>query len=250
MKESRSDLPRRLTERERELLLWLLPADRPGYREYRTLIERWSVTAQGRRGAGNYILAPVDERADNESPLPQVFSYGVVETDKGEISVTIRERLGNQVEVEIAKLGRGEIEPSFNEKRRWTFSSWHPGKPCPICEKPTREVSMKTTTGRQIVLAICAHNERLWAFDAHSGVNHPVPMTNFYNEVMLHRQVRDPEIALDPRKLFSRLDEFRDGELVRAFSSYNKIRPKIPLEDEIVEPRMERRTSQIGRAHV
>ncbi|HEX9615031.1 MAG TPA: hypothetical protein VGA55_05975, partial [Bacteroidota bacterium] len=165
MKERSEQLPRRLTDRERELLLWLLPANRPGYREYRDLIEQWSVTAAGRRGSGNYILSPLGERVDNESPLPQVLSYGVVETDKGAISVSIRERLGNQVEFEIAKLGPGEIEHSFQELRRWTFSSWSAGKPCPICEQPTREIPMRTTTGREVVLAICATNERLWVFD-------------------------------------------------------------------------------------
>ena len=247
MKERGDQLPRRLTDWERELLLWLLPADRPGYREYRDLIEQWGVTAAGRRGPGNYILSPLDERVDNESPLPQVLSYGVVETDQGSISVSLRERLGNQVEFEIAKLGPGEIGPSFRELRRWTFSSWSAGKPCPMCERPTREVPMKTTTGRELVLAICAKNERLWVFDIPSGVNHPVPMTNFYNEVMLHRRVRDPETALDPRRLFSRLDEFTDGDLVRAFSSYNKIRTKIPLQDEIVEPRTESKSSLLGR---
>jgi hypothetical protein len=211
------------------------------------MVERWSVTARGRRGVGNFILSPLDERVDNESPLPQVFSYGIVETDKGEISVTVRERLGNQLEFEIAKLGRGELEHPFREIRRWTFSSWNPGQPCPICQKATREVRMRTTSGRELVLAICADNERLWVFDVPSGVNHPVPITNFYNELMLHRRVRDPEVAFDPRRLFSRLHEFRDADLVKAFSSYNKIRPKVPLEDEIVVPLQERRPSLLGR---
>ncbi|HEX9614650.1 MAG TPA: hypothetical protein VGA55_04060, partial [Bacteroidota bacterium] len=66
-------------------------------------------------------------------------------------------------------------------------------------------------------------------------------------EVMLHRRVRDPETALDPRRLFSRLDEFTDRDLVKAFSSYNKIRTKIPLQDEIIEPRTEQRPSLLGR---
>jgi len=247
MKDRSEWRPRALTERERELLLWVLPADRPGYRKYRDLVERWSVTAQGRRGTGNYILSPLDERADTESPLPQVLSYGVVETDKGEISVTVRERLGSQIEFEIAKLGQGEIEQPFSELRRWTFSSWSPGEPCPICRKAIRAVEMKTTTGHRMVFAVCALDERLWVFDAESLVSHPVPVTNFYNELMLHRRVRDPEIAFDPRRLFSKLDEFRDEDLIRAFSSYNKVRTKIPLEGEILQPAPRREPSLLRR---
>ena len=63
-------LPRGLTEQERGLLLWLLPADRPGYLAYRKLVEAWQVAARGRRGEGNYILAASDEQPDVESPLP------------------------------------------------------------------------------------------------------------------------------------------------------------------------------------
>lgn len=234
--------PRDLTGRERELLLWVLPAERRGYKPIRSLVEEWKVTARGRRGTGNYILSPPEERVDNESPLPQVFAYGVLETDRGEISVTVREPLGNQIEFEIAKLGSGDMGDYFREIRRWTFSTWNPGEGCPICARAVREVGMSTKSGRRMVLAICSLDRRLWVSDEQTQVNHPVPITNFYNELMFQQHIRDPKIALHPERLFSSLNAYQDEALIGAFRSYNMIRTKVLLEDEIIVPAAKRKT--------
>lgn len=241
MIDTSATLPGVLTDRERELLLWVLPGDRPGYAEARRRVEEWPVAAMGRRGPGNLILAPPDARIDNESPLPQVLSYGVVETDQGMLSVTVREPMESQLEFEIAKLGAGEIVPPFREFRRWTYASWNPGEPCPQCGTAVRSVSMGTASGRRLVLALCARDKRLWVHDEESRVTHPVPVTNFYNELMLQRRMRDPAVALHPERLFASLAEYRDDELARAFRSYNMIRTKVPLRDEILVPVVRRR---------
>src|SRR5271157_3862616 len=83
--------PRSLTTFERETLLWLLPSARSGYNEYRKYVSEWVVVGEGRRGAGNYILGEKNVRPDIESPLPQVFAYGVVEAENARISATLRE---------------------------------------------------------------------------------------------------------------------------------------------------------------
>lgn len=236
MREFVETFPRDLTPLEQDLLTWLLPEDRPGYRDLRDLIRRWKVTARGRRGPGNYVLSPPDERVDLESPLPQVLAFGVVETDRGEISACVREPMGRQVEYEISKLGAGELDAGFHEHRRWTFSAWRPGSPCPKCGKPVREVGMRTKSGRALALAVCPRDERVWVHDGVSGMCLPVPVTNFYNELMLLQRVRDPEIALDPRRLFPTLDTFTDRDLTAAFRTYNMIRTKVAIEDDIVVP--------------
>lgn len=244
--EERKGFPRQLTAWERTLLLWLLPDDRPGYQPYREIVRTWNVVARGRRGEGNFILAPLDERVDNESPLPQVLAWGGVVTKQGELSVIVRERLGNQVEFEIARLGAGEMHGPVEEIRRWTLSTWSPGDACPVCETALREVHMVTTQNHPLVLAICSRDEKLWIYDGATRVNHPIPHTNFYNELMLQKNIRDPEIALDPKRLFADLDTNSDADLISAFRSYNQIRTKIPLEDEIVVPPRPRR-SFVGR---
>jgi len=236
MNEEDEHFPRDLTQLESELLFWVLPEDRPGYNEIRRHVRQWKVTSRGRRGAGNYIVSPIDERVDLESPLPQVLAYGAVETDRGEIAVSVREPMGRQIEFEITKLGAGELDSGFHERRRWTLSAWQPGLPCPKCSRPCREVSMRTSGGRSLTLAVCRDDERLWIHDSLTGMNIPVPITNFYNELMLHKKVRDPEIALDPRKFFAGLPGFEDRELIEAFRTYNMIRTKVSMEDNIVVP--------------
>ena len=236
-----AEYPRDLASWERELLLWVLPEDRPGYREYRELVEEWKVVAQGRRGRGNYILAPQAQRADNESPLPQVLAYGIVETDAGSLSVTVRERLEDQVEFELAVLGTGELTAPSDYRRRWTLSNWLPGQSCPICGSALREVSMGTATQR-LSLAICRDDRRLWVYDSATGVNHPVPLTNFYNELMIWKHVRDPNVAFSSHRLFERLEEFTDSDLAGAFSTYNMIRTKVPVEGSLILPPHQRKS--------
>lgn len=226
--------PRELTPQERELLLWVLPPERSGYREYRERVNNWKVVAQGRRGEGNYILARADERVDIESPLPHVVAYGMVVTEAGELSVSVREVLGNQFEFEIVSV-QGNIDPAnVREIRRWSLSSWLPGMPCPQCGQPIRQVPMASAAGQQFALAICAGDRRVWLYDEQSGMNLPIPVSNFYNELMLHKNIRDPKIALDAKRLFLHLSEFSDTDLQRAFRSYNKIRTKVALQGEIV----------------
>lgn len=234
--------PRELNATERELLLWLLPADRPGYEEYRRLVTSWKVAGRGRRGEGNFILAASGERIDNDSPLPQVLAYGVVKTSSNETSVTVRERLGNQLEYEIMNLHPEKHGHQGEEISRWTYSTWLPSSPCPICRVGVREVRMKTVGGSLLMLAICPRDRRLWVHDGTSGVNHPIPVTNIYNELMIHKNIRDPQKALDYNRLFSEISTFSDLDLSRAFASYNEIRTKVHLRDRIVQPEPEKKS--------
>ncbi|MBM4160730.1 MAG: hypothetical protein FJ217_06495 [Ignavibacteria bacterium] len=231
---SEERLPRGLSEQERDLLLWILPADRPGYLPYRNLVEGWQIVARGRRGEGNYILAAPRVQADNESPLPQLLAYGVVETSVGDISVSIRERLGNQLEYEVVSMKGEGLPQVYQEMRRWTLSSWSPGQPCPSCGSSLREVVMMTEACLRLVLALCVRDRRLWVYDDATGINHPIPVTNFYNELMLHKKVREPAVALDWKRLFLDLPSFSDGDLTRAFETYNRLRTKIVLDRPIV----------------
>src|SRR5258706_16128770 len=81
--------PRPLLPREREWIAWILPADRPGYKHYREIIDAMEVIGEGRRGSGEIILGQRDARIDVESPLPSVYAYGVIETNFGTISITV-----------------------------------------------------------------------------------------------------------------------------------------------------------------
>jgi hypothetical protein len=225
--------PRSLTPLEKDLLLWVLPGDRPGYREYRTLADSWHVVGIGRRGVGNYILAAPENVIDIESPLPQVFAYGIVETGTGNIAVTIRERLGDQLEYEIVNLQGEGVSEISSEKRRWTFSTWTPSMSCPIGGDPLRKIEIRSVGLRRYMLALCPIDKRLWVYDESSGVNHPIPVTNFYNELMLHTNNRDPKVALDAKRLFSDLGRYSDTDFTKAFVSYNAQKTKVTFIDPV-----------------
>ncbi len=228
--------PRVLTAQEKDLLLWVLPPDRPGYQEYRSVVSTWNVAARGRRGDGNFILTPGETDVDNESPLPQIFAYGIVKTREGDIAVSLRERIGDQIEFEIVNLHGESVPQVLLETGRWTFSSWLPKQPCPICLDGLREVELQSTKGRRFVIAICRTDERIWLYDGMVGVNHPIPLTNFYNELMLHTNIRDPKIALNAKRLFTDLRDYSDADLTKAFVSYNNLRTKVFLEDALQMP--------------
>jgi hypothetical protein len=234
------EFPRELTAQERDLLLWLLPADRSGYLEYRKLIGQWQVVGRGRRGEGNYILAATAERPDTEMPLPPLFALGVVESREASVSISLRERIENQVEFEIVKLQGEGVPDRLEEIRRWSYSTWLPAQPCPACGRSVRGVPMATASGQKMVLAICSQDKRLWIYEEASGVNHLIPVTNFYNELMLQKNVRDPEVALDSKRLFTDLGSWTDAELLRAFAAYNKLRTKVKLESPILLPQEQR----------
>ena len=222
--------PRDLSAFEHELLLWILPADRPGYAVYRALVGEWKVAAKGRRGEGNYILAKEEVAIDNDSPLPQLLAYGSVRFETGEVTVSLRERSDDQLEFEIIG-DHADVFTGLQTLRRWTLSDWLPSGSCPCCGGSVREVEMKTGSGRRLVLALCVRDRRLWVYDSRSGVNHPIPVTSFYNELMLQQNVKDPMIALDSRRLFTALGTFRDIDLIQAFMAYNRLRTRVILEE-------------------
>lgn len=235
-----SHYPRPLTKKEKDWIEWILPPDRSGYRQYRELIQNMVVLGPGRRGSGNFILGFSGDTVDVGGPLPPVFAYGVMETSTGMISISLRENVGDQIDVEIVSHQREDVPEMFEEGRRWTYSTWSPGDPCPQCQRAVRQVSMHTPSSLQttkvaggedrskhLVLCICANDRRIWIFDRDSGVNRLIPVTNFYNELMLHKNIRDPKIAFDSNRLFSELSSFTDEELTYAFLTYNKLKTKV-----------------------
>ncbi|HUL42929.1 MAG TPA: hypothetical protein VLY03_01090 [Bacteroidota bacterium] len=224
-----------MTVREREWIQWILPAERTGYSAYRHSIERMVILGEGRRGKGEMILGYEDETVDLSAPLAPVFAYGVIETDFGLISITLREIENDQASVEIVSHRAEEIPEIFEESRRWTYSTWTPGHPCPQCVLSVREVQVHSSdvSGRSLVLAICKRDLRLWVYDSEDGVNRLIPVTNYYNELMLHKGIRDPDIALDAKRFFRELEKYSDADLARAFLTYNSMKAKVRVEGTI-----------------
>lgn len=220
-----SNYPRPLRAKEIDLLESVLPAERPGYREYIGLLKQMVVLGEGRRGAGNVVLGFEGDAPDITSPLSAVVAYGVVETTQDEYSITVREYVGRQIDVEIVSRRQEEIPDHFEEKRRWTYSLWEPGHQSPASGSSVREIHIDDKK----TLAIARGEKRLWIHDGISGMVYLIPITNFYNELMLHKSIRDPKIALQSSRFFGELDNYSDVDLRSAFYAYNKLRPKVTL---------------------
>jgi hypothetical protein len=231
---SQERFPRELDALEREMLLWVLPEQRPGYAEYRKLIESWPVVAVGRRGEGNLILAEAGWNVDIESPLPQLFAYGVVEHEQGRLTISVRERVGMQLEFELEGASDRTTVAAFREIRRWSYSEWLPSQHCPSCRSNLREINLTTTNAQTLVLVLCSQDRRIWVYDTRSGINALIPVTGFYNELMLQMGIKDPRIALDPTRLFSAPEAQSDSDMIRAFASYNRVRNKIALSGDLI----------------
>ena len=225
-REVHTEYPRKLRNKEWDLLESVLPADRPGYKHYRDLISTMMVLGEGRRGAGNLVLGFEHDTADIGSPLAPVVAYGMVETTRDKFSITVREYVGEQIDIEIISTSGDEIPDHFEEKRRWTYSTWTPGTPSPSTGSPVREIAIDNA----ITLAIATAEKRIWVYDGRTGMNHLIPITNFYNELMLHKHIRDPKIALRSALFFQDLDTYNDRELRASFIAYNTMKRRVEVQ--------------------
>lgn len=226
------EYPRQLTARERELIEWILPVDRKAYRHYRDAVSSMEVVGEGRRGKGEIVLGQPGTGPDFSSPLGAVFAYGVMETSSGVLSVTLREMTDGQLSVEMVGQQSEDVPEEFEEIRRWTYSTWKPADPCPQCRQPVRQVEMSGgEAGTQhLTLALCRVDRRIWVFDELSQVVRLIPVTNYYNELMLHLNIREPDVALNSRNLFTNLPRYSNADLTLAFQSYNALRNKVRTE--------------------
>ena len=162
---------------------------------------------------------------DTGSPLPPVIAYGAVETTRGSYSVTVREESGNQINVEIVSGGGTPLPDHKEEKRRWTYSWWSPGGVSPATGAPVREVPVD----QDVTLAFAPAEKRIWIHERSGGIVRLIPITNYYNELMIRRGVRDPRVALVPSLLWRDLASTSDDDLRGAFVAYNALRRGIPL---------------------
>lgn len=219
--------PRTLRSKEQDLLEAVLPLDRPGYRKYRELLSRMVVLDEGRRGAGNFVLGISGDRHDVTSPLAPVVAYGMVETTRDAFSVTLREVVSDQIDVEIVSSRGEEVPDHFEEKRRWTYSTWMPGLSSPATGEQAREVRITET----LVLGILSSEQRLLLHHSSTGMVHLIPITGFYNELMVHKSIRDAKTALNAKLLFQNLSSYSDEDLRSSFISYNKLKRRVLIDE-------------------
>ncbi len=226
--------PRPLADRELGWLRLLLPGDRPGYRALWEHASGLLVLGIGRWGEGDMLLGSAGQEVDPDAGMMPILSYGeiaVTAPDGAALTLSLALHAADdegRVELHATTLEGLQVPDAYVELRRWSYAGWLPGAPCPATGMPVREIGLDD--GGRVLLAIAPSRRVLWLHDGVAMTNTPVPVTNFYNELMLLKGMRDPAIALDHTRLFSALDQFSDAELRSAFIRYNMSFRKIDPE--------------------
>lgn len=219
--------PRRLSSREKEWLFSVLPSDRLGYNIYREKIEDLFVIGRGRFGDTDFVLGKKEESVDETMPPVPVFAIGSLIYKETEVYVVIHEEFEGQIEFDISRTGGKILPPQLSEIKRWSYSSWRPGQNAPGDNSKVREVHLVPGS---VVLAIASEHKRIWVYEAGTGINHLIPVTNFFNEVIRVKHIRDPKLALNSKLVFDPSFELSDQDLGAAFLIYNKYWKKISLD--------------------
>lgn len=222
--------PRKLTEREREWLLYLLPEDSGLYADYRGKVLSMLVIGEGRFGEGNRVLGYEGDEPDlSYSSLP-VFACGQIKFKECSVQISIHEFFDNKIETSINNLSGSDIPDELTEISRWSYSYWKPGNPSPFDGDLLREISI-TKNRNELVLALSPKNRSVWLYDSKSAVNFIIPVTNFINELLRGNTKIDKSKGIDIDFIFLHLDKFTDYEFVYAFVQYNRHWRKVALPD-------------------
>ena len=215
-------MPRPVTPVEADWLDFLLPADRPGYAMLRKIVTPLGVLGEGRWGEGDLVLGSDGQTIDMEAGMEPVAAFGQIHYDHGAVMTLTLHQPDDEGRVEF-QIG-GNVAAGEREISRWSYSYWSPGDSCPSTGGSMREILLGSG---DIVLCISNAARSLWLFDATTMMNRLLPITNFYNELVISLGIRDPKIALDHSRLFTESGSFGDDDLRTAFQRYNTAFRKI-----------------------
>lgn len=228
------NFPRKLKELERELLFSILPSEKSGYLTYREKIENKYVLGSGRFGETNLILGSKEEELNIQDASSTIFAAGSIIYNEGKIEISINEEIDDRIEFDISPKDYALVFKS-KEIKRWNYSEWIPGQKSPKENSNLREVVI--SQGKYI-LAISPEEKRIWLHEYDSGINHLIPLSNYYNQLMIEKNIRDPKIALKPKLFFGnetgKHSEYTDIELRNTFISYNKYLRKLDIKEETI----------------
>ena len=219
-------IKRKLDPAELNVLLAILPADKPAYNKYRKRLEEFFVIGYGRFGSHNLVLGKPGDEPDFTLPSSPVFAFGEAESGNIRIDVTIHEEEEEKIEVEIVKTPFDAELPSITPDRVNSLSFFGPVDPDPAFE-PLRTVELIKDG---FYLSFLIHLKKILLTDISSGYNALVPVSNFYNELMFVKNIRDPKIALKPQLFFNDVEHYTDSDFKEAFIRYNKIFRRAEIE--------------------
>jgi hypothetical protein len=224
--------PRILKDIERELLFSILPNNKPGYKLYREKINDKYILGFGRFGESNLILGNKGDVLNIEDPSSSIFAAGSIIYNEGKIEISINEEIDDRIEFDISPKEYEQVI-TREEIKRWNYSEWVPGQKSPKENSFVREIVI--SPGKYI-LSISSEERRLWVYEFDSGINYLIPLSNYYNQLMIQKSIRDPKVVLKPNLFFEsgsgKHDDYSDSELRNAFIGYNKYLRKLEIKEE------------------
>jgi hypothetical protein len=215
--EQGNNFPRNLTSLEEELLFYVLPDNKPGYKKYRDMIGELAVGGRGEFGENNLVLCTSGTEPDRTIPSAPVLALGSVIYKTNRADIVIHEETDNQIEFEISF--EKEYMEGMQEITRWSYSEWLPGNTAPGDGSLVREVDLGNNN---YILAVAPEHKKIWVFERETGVNYIIPVSNLYSYLMLVKNIKQKEIALKPALFYSSLETYSNEELKTAFIAYNK----------------------------
>jgi hypothetical protein len=230
MNNNRNKFSRQLTSNENMLLLSVLPENKIGYKSYRDKINTLRVIGSGRFGGGNFILGKEGTIPDLSFPSSPVFALGTNEYKECKIDITVHEEIDNEIEYDISVRNQESIPEILSEIKIWNYSEWNPGDNAPNDNSFVREIIILEN---KYILVIAPQHKKIWLHEYETGVNHLIPVTNYYNELMRISEIRDTSIALKPASFFENHLKYNDKKLMFAFFNYNRYLKRFNIQNPV-----------------
>ncbi|HEY7750731.1 MAG TPA: hypothetical protein VH917_00445, partial [Ignavibacteriaceae bacterium] len=209
--------PRNLTSSEKKILFSVLPESKAGYKLCLEKISDIVVIGSGRFGGGNFILGNPGSIPDLSISSSPVFALGSLVCSGFSIDVVIHEEQDSQIEYDISSSVKDIQLIDFGIDEVRSFSLWNPGDNKIFGDNIVRQYDIVES---EYILAVSPGLKKIWLHNYSTGVNHIIPLTNFFNELMRLKNVRNPEVALSPYNFFAELDSYSAEEIKSAFLLY------------------------------
>ncbi len=224
------NFPRKLTEREIDWIFWMLPENKPGYRDYREMIKKMMVIGYGKFEPDNLILGQPNDKPNEETFFTPVISLGQIEMKNAKIQISIHKEYKNQIQIDIVNLLGDVIPENVYEIKRWSYAHWIPGEVSPATGQSVREVKIFSKTKHNLILVISPSDKKIWLHEIDSGINYIIPVTNFFNELLRQRkEIFDKASGLNPNSIFENINKFSDADINNAFINYSKLFAKVDV---------------------
>ncbi len=217
--------PRTLNIVERSAIYKLLPEDKPGYNSYRNRIDQMVLVGNGRFGGSNFVLGFEGDKPDVENPSAPVLAMGEILLNDSVNHIVIHEEKDNKIEIELDGLDNINADDQSDiELKGWSYSDWQPGERAPGDGSSVREVSLP---GNSFMLIFTCTHKRIWVHEFDSGINYLIPVTNYFNELMM---IKRDKSGRNPTRLFEELNDFSDEDMTAAFINYGRYLSKFKID--------------------